>query len=479
MRHHHYHHHHHFRVRHVARGVAASTPAEVQPSKYSAIVVDARTGRELWGVNVNALRHPASLTKVMTLYLLFEQLQKGNLTMASRIPFSAHAAAQQPTKLGVPAGGSISVEEAIKAIVTRSANDVAVAIAEKIGGSESNFCALMTHRAHELGMARTLYRDASGLPNDQQLTTAHDLAVLGRAMQQRFPQYFHFFSLREFTFNGQVIGNHDHLLGRIDGVDGMKTGYTNGSGFNLLTSVHRDGRALVAVVMGGISGPARDRLMTRLIETHIADASVGGATTRVADSSADDYAPPRPPRAVARVIPVRQQVADAEPARGAAPQGEGDDSEDDVAPSPPPRAVRPARADAAILAKAAALDPSQLGWRTGPTGKPLARGKAAAEESRVARADDDNGDDARQQARKGGWSIQIGATDDAAKARRLVQRAKSRNRTLALAHASTEKVRKDGDTLYRVRFAGLDSASAAKACRDLKHGGLDCFTTRD
>src|SRR6185437_2980615 len=118
--------HHHFRVRHVARGVAASTPAEVQPSKYSAIVVDARTGRELWGVNINALRHPASLTKVMTLYLLFEQLQKGNLTMASRIPFSAHAAAQQPTKLGVPAGGSISVEEAIKAIVTRSANDVAV-----------------------------------------------------------------------------------------------------------------------------------------------------------------------------------------------------------------------------------------------------------------------------------------------------------------------------------------------------------------
>ena len=126
----------------------------------------------------------------------------------------------------------------------------------------------MTHKAHEIGMSRTLYRDASGLPNDEQLTTAHDLALLGETTQKRFPQYFHYFSLREFNYDGQTIGNHDHLLGRIDGVDGIKTGYTRGSGFNLLTSLHRDGRSLVAVVMGGISGPSRDRLMARLIESH-------------------------------------------------------------------------------------------------------------------------------------------------------------------------------------------------------------------
>ena len=478
-RHHHFR--HHFHVRHAERPLASGAPAEVEPRKYSAIVVDANTGRELWGVNENALRHPASLTKVMTLYLLFEQLQKGNLTMASRIPISEHAAAQEPSKLGARAGSTISVEEAIKAVVTRSANDVAVAIAEKIGGSESNFCALMTHKAHEIGMSRTLYRDASGLPNDEQLTTAHDLAVLGRTMQQRFPQYFHFFSLREFTYNGQVIGNHDHLLGRIDGVDGIKTGYTRGSGFNLLTSVHRDGRALVAVVMGGISGPSRDRLMARLIETHIADASVGGGATRLAQSSADDNAP-IPSRAPARVVPVREEVADATPVSDAEPQGEGDDSEDEAPPPPAPRAVKPAKPNTTILAKAAALDPSKLGWRAGPSGKTLSHGKATrkaeAEETHVARADDED-DDAPRKARKGGWSIQIGATDDAGKARRLLQRAKSRNRALASAHAFTEKVRKDGDTLYRVRFAGLDSASAAKACRDLKHGGLACFTTRD
>jgi D-alanyl-D-alanine carboxypeptidase len=446
---------HHFRARQPERILASSTPAEVEPNKYSAIVVDANTGRELWGVNENALRHPASLTKVMTLYLLFEQMQKGNLTLASRIPISEHASAQEPSKLGVPAGESISVEEAIKAVVTRSANDVAVAIAEKIGGSESNFAAIMTHRAHEIGMSRTLYRDASGLPNDEQLTTAHDLAVLGRTMQQRFPQYFHYFSLREFTYNGQVIGNHDHLLGRVEGVDGIKTGYTRGSGFNLLTSVHRDGRALVAVVMGGISGPSRDRLMARLIDTHIADASVGGGATRVA---------------VARAPATRQDVAYATPpVRDVEPQGEGDDSEDDDAPpAPAPHPVKQPKTNAAILAKAAALDPSKLGWRAGPSGKPLR--KADAGETSVAREGDDS---------KGGWSIQIGATDDAGKARRLLARAKSHNRALASAHGFTEKVSKDGDTLYRVRFAGLDSVSAAKVCRDLKHGGLDCFTTRD
>jgi D-alanyl-D-alanine carboxypeptidase len=472
------HRHHHF-----ARFVPpsrqnASTPAEVDPAKYSAIVVDANTGRELWGVNENATRHPASITKVMTLYLLFEQLEKGAMTLSTRIPISEHAAAQEPSKLGVPPGQTISVDEAIKAIVTRSANDVAVAVAEAIGHTEPNFAALMTRKAHELGMSRTLYRDASGLPNDEQLTTAHDLAVLGTAMQQRFPQYYHYFSLREFSYDGQVIGNHDHLLGRVDGVDGIKTGYTRASGFNLLTSVHRDGRALVAVVMGGISGPARDRLMARLIATHIADASVGHGATRVAE--ADSEAPPPPHAAPFGREPAaseieREDVADVEPAPDA-PHAEGDDSDGDAAPVR--RTPKQAKPNTAILAKAAALDPAKLGWRTGPQGKPHGKPSRSAdvEETRVARARDD--DDAPS-ARKGGWMIQVGAIDNPADARALLARARSRHHVLAAARGYTEKVRKDGDTLYAVRFAGLDSAAAAKACRDLKHGGIDCFTTRD
>jgi D-alanyl-D-alanine carboxypeptidase len=477
------HHFHYARHRHVAwvRPVyhgGSGVPAEVEASKYSAIVVDANTGREIWGVNENALRHPASLTKVMTLFMLFEELDKGALTLSSRVPISEHAANQEPSKLGVPAGDSISVEEAIKAIVTRSANDVAVAVAEKIGGTESNFAALMTHRAHEIGMSRTLYRDASGLPNDEQLTTAHDLALLGETTQKRFPQYFHYFSLREFNYDGQTIGNHDHLLGRVDGVDGIKTGYTRGSGFNLLTSMHRDGRSLVAVVMGGISGPSRDRLMARLIESHYAEASVGGATTRVAEAApvAEAFGRAPPPRAA---VEREETAAVAPPVRDAEPQGEGDDSDGDTAPAARP--LKPTKPNSALLAKATALDPGKLGWRTGPQARALVHSppahSAKDEETRVARASDDNNDSAG--GKKGGWSVQVGATDNAAQARHLLARAKSRHHALASARAITEKVRRDGDTLYRVRFAGLDSAAAQKACRDLRHGGLDCFTTRE
>jgi D-alanyl-D-alanine carboxypeptidase len=296
------------RTVHVVSQAVSSVPPEVDPSKFSAIVVDANTGRELYGVNENALRHPASVTKVMTLYLLFEKLEKGELTLSSQITVSQHAAGQEPSKLGLAPGDTISVEDAIKAIVTRSANDMAVAVAETVGGSEDNFAAMMTHKAHQIGMSRTLYRNASGLPNDEQLTTAHDLALLGRSLQERFPKYYHYFSMHEFTYDGEVIGNHNHLLGRVEGVDGIKTGYTRASGFNLLTSVHRDGRALVAVVMGGRSAPARDHLMERLIETKLAEASPVRTAERLAESNADDYEAPVG-REVAEAQPEAQAVA--------------------------------------------------------------------------------------------------------------------------------------------------------------------------
>ena len=458
--------------------VASSAPSEVDPSKFSAIVVDANTGRELYGVNENALRHPASVTKVMTLYLLFEQLEKGNLTLSSQIPVSQHAAEQEPSKLGVPAGDTISVEDAIKAIVTRSANDMAVAVAEAVGQSESNFAAMMTHKAHQIGMSRTLYRNASGLPNDEQLTTAHDLALLGRSLQERFPKYYHYFSMHEFTYDGEVIGNHNHLLGRVEGVDGIKTGYTRASGFNLLTSVHRDGRALVAVVMGGRSAPARDRLMERLIETKLAEASNVRTATRLAESNADDYEAPAGRLGVrAALEPQRVAQADDE----MVPQGDSDDSAEE-APRPPAalrHAAPPTRKTSDALVKAAALDPGKLGWKSGPAGRkvdaPMPPRKAEVEMTRVARNEDEGG----QTKRKGAWTVQIGATDDPAEATAMLRRAKSHNPALAAVRGFTEKVRHDGDTLYRVRFAGLDAHDAQKACHDLKHGGFDCFATPD
>jgi D-alanyl-D-alanine carboxypeptidase len=287
---HHYRHHHyyaiairphsHFAYRSARQAVAAVPASAV----FSAIVVDANSGRTLYSAYEDGLRHPASITKVMTLYLLFEELDRGAITLRTQIPISEHAAAQEPSKLGIAPGQTISVEDAIKAVVTRSANDVAVAIAEAVGHTEENFADMMTRKAHALGMSSTVYRNASGLPNDEQVTTARDLTILASSLEDRFPRYFRYFSTAEFDYAGEVIGNHNHLLGRIDGVDGIKTGYTRASGFNLLTSVHRDGRSLIAVVMGGRTAGARDRIMENLIADHIAEASTSRTATMVAES---------------------------------------------------------------------------------------------------------------------------------------------------------------------------------------------------
>jgi len=249
-------------------------------SGFAAIVVDANNGRTLFARNENELRHPASVTKVMTLYLLFEQLEKGRLRLDSQLMISAHAAAQAPSKLGLRPGETIDVENAIKAVVTKSANDIACAIAENIGGDEAAFAQMMTRKAHALGMRQTHYANASGLPDPSQITTAHDLAVLGRAIQDRFPRYYRYFSIHSFAYNGGLHRNHNHLLGRVQGMDGIKTGYTRASGFNLLTSVRRGGRHIVAVVLGGRTGAARDRIMAGLIEENIG----GGATIRTAQA---------------------------------------------------------------------------------------------------------------------------------------------------------------------------------------------------
>lgn len=255
----------------------------------SAIIVDANTGKVLYEDNADALRHPASVTKIMTLYLLFEQLEAGKLRLDSNLQVSAKAASQQPSKLGVKAGSSIEVEDAIKALVTRSANDVAVVIAENLGGTESDFADMMTAKARALGMNRTVFRNASGLPNPNQVTTARDLSILGRAVQDRFPRQYKYFSTRTFYYRGQAIGNHNRLLGRVEGVDGIKTGYTQASGFNLVSSVKRDGRYLVGVVLGGSSAGSRDARMTNLISQNLSVAYAGARTapkvTEVAEAA--------------------------------------------------------------------------------------------------------------------------------------------------------------------------------------------------
>jgi len=267
----------------VAAFTLASNASLAAP--YADIVVDGNSGNALHETNADALRHPASLTKIMTLYLLFEQLEAGKLKLDSQLKVSHDAASQDPTKLGLKPGSTIQVEDAIKGIVTRSANDAAVVIAEAIASDEDEFAKLMTRKARALGMSRTVYKNASGLPNDAQVTTARDQALLGRAIQERFPRYYKYFSTRTFTFRGQAIGNHNHLLGRVEGVDGIKTGYISASGFNLVTSVHRGNRYLVAVVLGGSSAGSRDSRMRELINTKIAHASSKRTAPMIAEGA--------------------------------------------------------------------------------------------------------------------------------------------------------------------------------------------------
>src|SRR6185503_13817953 len=204
---------------------------------------------------------------------------------------SAHAAAQSPTKLGLRDGESITVEQAIKGMVTRSANDAAVVVAENLGGSEVEFARQMTRKAHVLGMRNTVYRNASGLPDSDQVTSARDQAILGRVIQERFPRYYRYFSIHSFTFRGSRIGNHNRLLGRVEGVDGIKTGYTRASGYNLVTSVHRDRRFVVGVVMGGNSARARDSHMVELVRTYLPRASTGDRTAPMLVARANVTAP--------------------------------------------------------------------------------------------------------------------------------------------------------------------------------------------
>lgn len=265
--------------RHSARHHHSESARESYSPQFASIIVDGNTGSVLTSNSPDGLRHPASLTKIMTLYLLFERLESGKMKLDTEMPVSEHASEQDPTKLGLRPGQTIRVEDAIKGLVTRSANDAAVVIAEAIGGSEDDFARMMTRKARALGMSRTTYRNASGLPNDEQITTARDQSTLGRAIQDRFPRYYRYFSTTAFNFRGRTITGHNHLLGSVDGVDGIKTGYTRASGFNLVTSIHRGNRFLVGVVLGGRSGGSRDAIMRNLLAENIGK---GGTTRTVA-----------------------------------------------------------------------------------------------------------------------------------------------------------------------------------------------------
>ncbi|QWG25583.1 D-alanyl-D-alanine carboxypeptidase [Bradyrhizobium sediminis] len=309
---------------------------------FASIIVDANSGATLTANNPDASRHPASLTKIMTLYMLFERLETGKLKLDSEMEVSEHASEQAPTKLGLRPGQTIRVEDAIKGLVTRSANDAAVVIAEAIAGNEGDFAQLMTRKARALGMTKTVYRNASGLPNDAQITTARDQATLGRAIQDRFPRYYRYFATASFNYRGHSIRNHNRLLGNVEGVDGIKTGYTRASGFNLVTSMRRGNRHLVGVVLGGRSGGSRDAIMRNLLAENLEKAStkrtVAAITERNASGANAEMA-----EAAERPTPMVQPQVAAAPSEPAA--------------APTTRSIAPASKPSIFAAAAAAVPP--------------------------------------------------------------------------------------------------------------------------
>jgi D-alanyl-D-alanine carboxypeptidase len=319
--------------RHYAHHRVQRDASESYSPQFASIIVDGNSGSVLQSTSPDGLRHPASLTKIMTLYLLFERLESGKMKLDTEMPVSQHAADQDPTKLNLRAGQTIRVEDAIKGLVTRSANDAAVVIAEAIGGDEDDFAQMMTRKARSLGMSKTVYRNANGLPNDEQITTARDQATLGRAIQERFPRYYRYFSTSTFNWRGQSIRNHNHLLGSVEGVDGIKTGYTRASGFNLVTSMRRGNRHLIGVVLGGRSGGSRDAIMRNLLAENLEKGATTHTVVAVTERNGADASdtPTRP-------APLAQAAA--------APASE--------APAP-----RPASRLAALAAATAAMPPAQ------------------------------------------------------------------------------------------------------------------------
>lgn len=446
------------------------------PSKFATIVVDAKSGRVLQATNADAPRFPASLTKIMTAYVLFEEMSGGRVSMGTAFEVSGRCAAMAPSKLGLRAGSTISARDAMFAIITKSANDAACTIGENISGSESAFAARMTRTARRIGMSRTSFGNASGLPNPNNQTTARDMATLGRAIQERFPALYANFNTRSFAYKGRRYGNHNRLLGRVRGVDGIKTGYTRASGFNLVTSAKADGRHIVAVVLGGASGRSRDNHMAGLVAAHLPRGTRGPLTdsviARAADVSAEDrvaaVAPARPVEVVAAAAPARPApIAVERPITLAAASIK--------LPPAPIAAPAPARPSLPPV-EAAGVDRITTASVPMPREKGATAARMAAAHAAPAPAERRQTVAATSTVPKGAWVIQLGAFDNNAAARAKLSKAQDRaKRVVADASAFTEPVSTNGGTLFRARFGGFDSVDEAKAaCSALKRMDFAC-----
>ena len=433
-------------------------PAEARPIQ-SSIVVDAATGEIVSASNADAQTYPASLTKMMTLYLLFEALADGRVKLTDTIQFSNYAAGQPATNLNVDGGDQISVETAILALVVRSANDAATAIGEHLGGTEAGFARLMTAKAAALGMTHTTFRNANGLPDPKQKTTARDLATLSVALIRDFPQYYDYFSRTKFKYRGVTYNGHNRLLKSYKGYDGIKTGYIRASGFNLASSAQRDGRRLVVVVLGGSSPSARDRKVADLLDDGF-KTTKGTGLMLAAKAPAGTKAPaashaPEPVLAATDNQAMDRVVAKALQA---------------------PDAPKAGIIDAEFQLKPYAATLTSSAPRLIPALKPGTGGKIEI----AAASKPDAQSTTMVWKAEGDYGIQVGAYSKYNAAQNAAQiAAKAEPALLADARIVIDSQKmNNGGKVYRARVAGLTKADAQTACRNLKAKRTDCLVLK-
>lgn len=492
------------------------------PDKDAALILDGATGKVLYARNETAERHPASLTKMMTLYMLFEALKAGKITMQTPMPVSSHAAQQKPTKLSLRKGTTITVDTAIRAIVIRSANDVAVVVAEALGGTELHFAQMMTEKARALGMRETYYHNASGLPDPLQITTATDLSVLARHLAYDFPQYYPFFALPGFNYKGVYYPTHDNLIGRYPGADGIKTGFTVASGFNLTSSVVRGGVHLIGIVMGGRTAVRRDMEMMRLLDTAFAQIESNPALvargpvpwTAVADLGKQPAVagftlpattPPAAQFAALSAVPPSIPATDDEDAaesrrapdenfsalHSQAPQLETLAQPPRPAPvsavppsiaqaaAAPLPSIKPGAHEAGLNSSAAMPAPQARPAQTSDTSTKTVAVAALPKMRPALRTDAGEGDmDLTAMAAAGrNWTIQIGAYADQAfaKAQLDAYAQKSMDVLGQAARLVVPFQASDGHTMYRARFGLFAERKAREVCDRLTQRGQTCF----
>ncbi|APX94709.1 hypothetical protein BWR19_18270 [Halomonas sp. 1513] len=431
-----------------------ASSAQANP-RYAAIVVDSQNGEVLHSANADATRYPASLTKMMTLYLAFEAVEEGRLSLDQPLPVSSYAASMQPSKLGVKAGDTITLREAIPALIIRSANDVAVVVAEALGGSVDYFGEMMTDKARSLGMPNTYFRNPSGLPDPLQTSTARDLATLSVRLMNDFPDYYHYFANSSFSYRGQTINGHNRLLRNYPGADGLKTGFIRASGFNVATSAVRDGRRIVAVVMGGFTAQSRDDHMITLLDRGFMRAALNDQNGWVAETS------------IAQ--PMETLVASV--------QGQSSDM--------PNRAPTTAMADLQTQPEAAS-EPLRLiaALDARPrSSQPADSADSRADTTPAYRADEDpilavlsaSGVAAEGSIEQGSWAIQVGAYQDFDQARASASRAAGYlSSEQAMSRVAVTEVESSDRKFFRARLVDLQENQARETCYRLSQNGMEC-----